>query len=261
MNNLTITLIQTELHWENKEANLAMFTQKINSIQEPTQIIALPEMFTTGFTMNTALAETMDGKTVQWMQQIAKAKNSVICGSIIVQENTNYYNRFISMQPDGAFSFYNKRHLFGYAGEDAHYTSGNKKLITVMQNAKVSCNVCYDLRFPVWVRQSKNEEEQYDILMYVANWPIKRSIAWKTLLQARAIENQCFVIGVNRTGTDGNGYFYNGDSMVINPLGEILYHKEKDEDVFTITLPMQLVQEIRTQIPFLKDGDDFRIVD
>jgi omega-amidase len=262
MKDLLVTIIQSDLHWQNKAANIAMFTQKIESINEPTQLIVLPEMFTTGFTMQAAtLAEPMDGITVQWMQQMASQKNAVVCGSVIITENSNYYNRFIWMQPNGSYSFYDKRHLFGYAGEDAHFTSGNKRLVTELKDAKFNCNICYDLRFPVWVRQSNQAQEQYDVLVYVANWPIKRSNAWKTLLQARAIENQCFVIGVNRVGEDGNGYLYNGDSMIINPLGEILYHKEKEEDVSTIAMPLQQVSDIRTQIPFLKDGDDFRIVD
>ena len=261
MNNIIVTLVQSNLHWENKAANMQMFANKINSIKQPTQVVILPEMFTTGFTMNVSeLAETMDGSTVKWMQQMAHLKNIILCGSVIIVENNQYYNRFIWMQPNGEYGYYDKRHLFAFAGEDAHFTTGNKKLITQLNGIKINCNICYDLRFPVWVRQCKQPEYQYDILIYVANWPTKRSTAWKALLQARAIENQSYVIGVNRVGNDGNGHQYNGDSMVIDPLGEILYHKQLDEDVYTINIPIHQVQEIRTQIPFLKDADDFDIL-
>jgi omega-amidase len=261
MKNLTVTIIQSDLHWQSKDANLQMFEQKIKSIDEPTQLIVLPEMFTTGFTMEAQqYAETMEGPTVQWMTRVATENNIVLCGSIIVVENQHYYNRFIWMQPNGTYGVYDKRHLFAFAGEHKEFNAGNKKLITQINNVKINCNICYDLRFPVWVRQSNQEHLQYDLLLYVANWPAKRSTAWKTLLQARAIENQCFVIGVNRVGEDGNGHLYNGDSMIINPLGEILYHKEKEEDVFTIELLINQISEIRSQIPFLKDADNFEII-
>jgi omega-amidase len=168
------------------------------------------------------------------------------------------------MQPDGKFGYYDKRHLFAYANEDQHYTPGNKRLIVSVKGWKVLPLVCYDLRFPVWVRHNFAATEgqpEYDLLIYVANWPERRNLAWKTLLQARAIENQCFVAGVNRVGKDGNDIYYKGDSIMVNPLGEILYHKEHDEDIHTITIHKSEVEEVRNKLPFWKDGDNFMILD
>jgi omega-amidase len=233
---LTFTILQTNLHWEDKEANLAMLQNKIENITVHTDVVVLPEMFTTGFSMQPSLyAETMDGDTVEWMRHLAIENKIVLCGSVIIEEESKYYNRFIWMQPNGTYSFYDKRHLFAFAGEDNFYNSGSKKLIANANNFKINCNVCYDLRFPVWTRQT-SLENAYDVLIYVANWPEKRSRAWKTLLVARAIENQCYVIGVNRIGEDDNGNYYSGDSMVIDPMGEIVYHKADDEDIFTFTI-------------------------
>jgi omega-amidase len=256
---LTFTILQTNLHWEDKEANLAMLQNKIENITVHTDVVVLPEMFTTGFSMQPSLyAETMDGETVEWMRHLAIENKIVLCGSIIIEEESKYYNRFIWMQPNGTYNFYDKRHLFAFAGENNFYNSGNKKLIAIANNFKINCNVCYDLRFPVWARQT-SVENAYDVLIYVANWPEKRSRAWKTLLVARAIENQCYVIGVNRIGEDGNNIYHSGDSMVIDPMGEIVYHKADDEDIFTFTIYKEKINEIRTKLPFLKDADDFRI--
>lgn len=261
---LTFTLIQSNLHWEDKKANLQMFEDKINAIKEKTEVIILPEMFSTGFSMKPELlAEKMNGETVQWMKKMAKEKRVVITGSVIIEEEGNYYNRLIWMLPNGEYGIYDKRHLFGYGEEDQHYTSGNKRLIASVKGWKINLQVCYDLRFPVWARQQSQplndakDGTEYDVLIYVANWPERRNHAWKTLLTARAIENQCYVIGVNRTGTDGNDIFYNGDSMVIDPLGEIIYQKAKEEDIFTITLTKEKLEEVRTKFPFWKDGDHF----
>jgi predicted amidohydrolase len=257
---LTTTLIQTNLYWEDKEANLAMLQNKIENIIEHTDIVILPEMFSTGFSMQSEIfAETMEGETIDWMRSLAIEKKIILCGSIIIKEENKCFNRFIWMQPNGTYNFYDKRHLFAFAGEDAHYHSGNKKLIIPINGLRVNCNVCYDLRFPVWTRQTNNTEEQYDVLLYVANWPERRSRAWKTLLVARAIENQCYVIGVNRIGEDGKGIYYSGNSMVIDPLGEILYHKADEDDIFTITLDKTKIIDIRTKFPFLKDSDTFEI--
>lgn len=265
-NSLTCTIIQTALHWEDKAANLHMLEQKINSINQKTEIVILPEMFTTGFSMQPKLfAETMDGATISWMKQIAASKKIILTGSIIVEENNQYYNRLIWMLPNGTVGYYNKRHCFGFAGEDKHYTPGNKRLIASVKGWKINLQICYDLRFPVWARQNQaaneNKEPEYDLLLYVANWPERRNTAWKTLLAARAIENQAYVIGVNRVGNDGNNIYHSGDSLVVNPLGEIMYHKAHDEDIFTITLQKDELVEVRNKFPFLKDADSFHIID
>ncbi|MGC4232264.1 MAG: nitrilase family protein [Niabella sp.] len=267
---LTITLIQTQLFWEDKQANLEMLQQKIESISEKTEIIVLPEMFSTGFSMNAeALAETMDGPTVEWMKQVASAKRVALTGSLIIKDtdadgNNTYYNRLIWMLPNGQYGVYNKRHLFTLAGENEPYTAGEKRLIASVNDWKINLQICYDLRFPVWARQvpqvpGENWRGLYDVLVYVANWPEKRSNAWKTLLQARAIENQCYVIGVNRVGNDGNNIPHTGDSMVIDPLGEVLYHKKAEEDIFTICLNKEHLNTIREKLPFWEDADAFKI--
>ncbi len=271
MSSLTITTIQTNLIWENKEANLLQLEEKINAIEERTEIVVLPEMFSTGFTMQPQLfAEEMparagsdgDGGTVEWMQTIAADKKIVLTGSIIIKEDDKFYNRLIWMLPNGTYGYYDKRHLFAYAGEDQHYAAGNKRLIASVKGWKINLQVCYDLRFPVWARQHNGEQStpEYDVLIYVANWPERRSHAWKTLLCARAIENQCYVVGVNRVGTDGKNINHSGNSLVIDPLGEVLYHKADEEDIFTITLERERLDEVRMKFPFWKDGDDFRLL-
>lgn len=285
MSTLTVSIIQSELHWENKAANRAMFEKKIFSIEERTEVVVLPEMFSTGFSMNAEkLAEDMDGETVQWMKRIAAEKNIILTGSIIIKDSgqggTNdtgqteadrpgaglrYYNRLIWMQPNGQFGYYDKRHLFAYAGEDKQYSAGNKRLIASVKGWKINLQICYDLRFPVWSCQNPVSQKEaangpeYDVLIYVANWPERRNIAWKTLLAARAIENQCYVIGVNRVGTDGNNIYYSGDSMIVDPLGEVLYYMKDAEDIFTMTLDKSHLESVREKFPFWKDGDRFFI--
>lgn len=265
MSSLFITIIQSDLHWENKQANLDLFEQKILSLPEQSSIVILPEMFTTGFSMKaSALAETMDGPSIAWMRKMASTKKVVLTGSLIIEENGNYFNRLIWMLPTGEMGHYDKRHLFGYSKENEHYQAGNQRLITSVNGWKINLQICYDLRFPVWSRQqSKKDHEEmlpeYDLLIYVANWPERRSHAWKTLLSARAIENQCFVAGVNRVGTDGNGIYHSGDSMIVDPLGEALFHVADQENIFTIELKKQGLNEIRERFPFLKDGDAFTI--
>ncbi len=269
MSDLTFTLIQTNLYWEDKAANLKMLEEKINAVQQPTQIIVLPEMFSTGFSMNAAaLAEEMNGPTVEWMKRIAAEKKIILTGSVIIKDKEQYFNRLIWMLPNGQYAYYDKRHLFAYAGEDKHYTSGNKRLIASVNGWKINLQVCYDLRFPVWARQAapsqplpQGEElaSEYDVLIYVANWPERRMLAWRTLLTARAIENQCYVIGVNRVGYDGNDIYHSGNSMVRDAMGEVLYEKETEEDVFTITLSKEKLMEVRSNLPFLKDADGFSI--
>jgi len=262
MSALLITTIQTNLHWEDKTANLQMLEEKISSISIKTEVVVLPEMFSTGFSMKPEeLAETMEGETVQWMKRTAAAKKIVLTGSLIIKEGNNYYNRLIWMLPNGQYGVYDKRHRFAFAGEDNHYTAGTKRLIASVKGWKINLQVCYDLRFPVWARQqSQPEGPEYDVLIYVANWPERRSLAWKTLLQARAIENQCYVIGVNRVGNDGNNIYHSGDSMIIDPMGEVLYTKKDEEDVFTIQLEKKQLDNIREKLPFLKDADGFMIM-
>lgn len=262
MSELKITLIQPNLKWEDKSANLQMLEQKIKSIAEPTHVVVLPEMFSTGFTMKPELfAEKMDGEAVNWMKRVSSENKLILTGSLAIEEDGKYFNRLIWMLPNGELGVYDKRHLFAYADEHNHYTAGNKRLIASVKGWKINLQVCYDLRFPLWARQQPAEDAdfEYDILIYVANWPQRRNTAWKTLLRARAIENQCYVIGLNRVGADGNDIMHSGDSSIIDPLGEILYQKEMDEDVFTITLEKQKLQEIRTHFPFWKDADAFRI--
>jgi predicted amidohydrolase len=206
-------------------------------------------------------AETMQEETVSWMKQISSQKKIILTGSLMIKENGNYYNRLIWMLPNGNYGCYDKRHLFAYGEEHKHYTSGHKRLIASVKGWKINLQVCYDLRFPVWARQSpaSSDEPEYDLLIYVANWPERRSVAWKTLLQARAIENQSYTIGVNRIGNDGNNIYHSGDSMVIDPLGEILYHNQHKEEIFTITLQKERLTETRNKFPFWRDADKFII--
>lgn len=274
MSTLTITTIQADLRWEDKTANLQYFEDKINGIRENTEVVVLPEMFSTGFSMRPeVLAEKMDGPSMDWMKRAAARKKIILTGSLIIEENGLYYNRLIWMLPNGQYGYYDKRHRFAYAGENEHYTAGRKRLIASVKGWKVNLLVCYDLRFPVWSRQSAMNPQasddgpspgmsprpEYDLLIYVANWPERRSHAWKTLLQARAIENQAYVIGVNRVGEDGNKIDYSGDTMIIDPLGEICYHGLKEAAVFTYTLRKERLEEVRTRFPFWQDADHFSI--
>ncbi|MBN8853157.1 MAG: nitrilase family protein [Sphingobacteriales bacterium 50-39] len=271
MSSLTVTLIQPNLYWEDKTANLRHFETLIGGIKEKSQLVILPEMFSTGFSMRPAdLAETMDGPTVAWMKQMAARKKIILTGSLIIEEDGNYYNRLIWMLPNGQYGVYDKRHRFAYAGEDEHYTPGHRRLVASVNGWRVNLLVCYDLRFPVWSRQQPPAPSstpgptppvapEYDLLVYVANWPERRSHAWKTLLQARAIENQVYVVGVNRVGNDGNDIYHSGDSMLVDPLGEVLYHAHKEESIFTCTLQREKLEEVRTRLPFWKDADQFHI--
>jgi predicted amidohydrolase len=261
MSSLSVTLIQTDLFWEDRKANLQMLQKKIEGVREKTEIVILPEMFTTGFSMKPELlAEKMDGETVKWMKAVSAENRIILTGSVIIEENGKYFNRLIWMLPNGTFGIYDKRHLFAFGDEHSHYTAGNKKLIASVKGWKIHLQICYDLRFPVWARQQPGDvENAYDLLINVANWPEKRNTAWKTLLRARAIENQCFVAGVNRTGTDGNHIPYSGESSLIDPLGEIIYQKKVDEDVFTCVLQKEKITETRDHFPFWRDADLFTL--
>ena len=261
MSSLTLTIIQTDLVFENKTVNLERLKSKIENIEQRTEIVVLPEMFSTGFSMRPEVfAETMEGETVKWMKEIAEANKIILTGSIIIEEDGQYFNRLVWMLPNGQLGYYDKRHLFAYGEEDKHYTGGNKRLIASVKGWKINLLICYDLRFPVWSRQQSGiDETEYDLLIYVANWPEKRSHAWKTLLCARAIENQCYVAGVNRVGKDNKNIYHSGNSLVIDSLGQVLYHMADEEDVFTITLQKEDLDKARTQFPFWKDADDFTI--
>ncbi len=254
MENLNITIIQSDLYWEDKEANLHAFSKKIESITEATDLIILPEMFTTGFSMKSKeLAETMEGKTVSWMKQMAKEKNCVITGSFICKEN-KYYNRLLWVSPNGVARRYDKKHLFSMGGEDKHYTAGDKRVIVTLKDWRICPLICYDLRFPVFSRNTKRDP--YDVLIYVANWPGLRSEAWKTLLLARAIENQCYVAGVNRVGVDGNFVMHPGLSVVIDPKGHPICQTETEkEDIQTVTLVWEELETFRKKFPVLKHAD------
>jgi omega-amidase len=256
---LKITLIQSSLTWENKSANLEMFSQKISKLKDSTHIIVLPEMFSTGFTMNAhSLAEPMDGPSVAWMREIAKKNNCVVTGSLVISENEKFYNRLIWMKPDGNFFHYDKRHLFRLAHEEQTYAPGQSKLIVELNGWKIFPLVCFDLRFPVWSRRTKDSD--YDVLLFVANWPERRVTAWSQLLIARAIENQCYVVGLNRVGNDGNNIYHSGESAIINYKGEeisgINPHEEVDE---TVELYKEELENFRSQLPFLEDADSFTI--
>ncbi len=263
MKPLTITCIQANLQWQNSAANVQLFELKIRAVAKHTQVIVLPEMFTTGFTMNANLvAETMQGSTIQWLQALSTELNIIITGSMIIAENETFYNRLVWVLPNGQIAQYNKRHLFAYAGEDKVFAAGTKRLITQANGWKINLQVCYDLRFPIWARQSNTVDDapEYDLLINVANWPAKRISTWTTLLCARAIENQCYVIGVNRVGKDANDILYNGGSIIIDPLGIIVYQKFDEEDVYTHTLLPNSLLEVRNQFPFLKDKDSFKLL-
>jgi len=259
MSTLKITTFQSYLFWENIDKNLQNLGLRLSSIREKTDLIVLPEMFSTGFSMNPSkLAEEMSGKTMQWMLEQARKFDSVITGSIIIKEDNKNYNRLIWMRPDGTYEYYDKRHLFGLGEEDQHYTAGTKKLFVELNGWKICPAICYDLRFPVWLR---NTDEEYDMLLIVANWPERRSLHWRSLVPARAIENQAFVVAVNRVGHDGNEVYHSGDSMCIDPNGKVIYYKPNDEDLYTFSINKDDVTEARASFPFLKDGDSFKLTD
>lgn len=264
MQNLTITLVQSDLHWQDKSANLAMFEEKIWKIEEDTDIIILPEMFNTGFTMDIKkCAEPMKTSTFKWMEQMAVQKNAVITGSYIVNDHGKYYNRLVWIQPDGGFITYDKRHLFRMAHEHHYFSAGDEFAIATWKEWRICPLICYDLRFPSWSRNSYALEDEmldYDLLLYVANWPLARIGAWDILLQARAIENQSYVAGVNRIGVDGNGIVYNGHSLVSNFKGEIAHHMRSSEGIYTHTLDGMELVKYRKKFPAFLDSDEVKIV-
>lgn len=251
---LTISLIQTDIVWENKAENLRLLGEKINALKGKQHIIVLPEMFSTGFSMRPeSLAEPMDGATVVWMKNLAAANRCIITGSAIITEDGHYFNRLLWVLPSGDVAHYDKRHLFSYASENEHYTAGGKRAIAQVNGWKICLNICYDLRFPVWARNT----DDYDILLFVANWPEKRNEYWETLLKARAIENMSFVVGVNRVGSDGNDHLYIGNSSIYSPLGELKIKEEKNEAIIQYVFKHAEIAESRTRFGFLNDRDEF----
>ena len=255
---MKISLIQTSLTWEDANANRSNFEKLISSINEPTDIILLPEMFSTGFTMKPeTVAETMHGETVEWMKTVATSRDCAIAGSVVIEENGNYYNRFLFVMPNGKIKQYDKRHLFSLAGEDKAYTKGIDRLIIDYRGWKICPLVCYDLRFPVFSRNT----EDFDLLLYVANWSAPRVLAWDALLRARSIENMCYVAGVNRVGQDNNGHNYPGHSQVFDCLGASLTVSSEAEEVITVELDKQTMLETRNKFGFLNDRDSFILQD
>jgi predicted amidohydrolase len=255
MQDLTVTLIQADLRWHDPQANLQHLTHLIERDDVPTDLIVLPEMFTTGFSMDTSYAETMHGPAMMWMAETAARMDAVVTGSLMMAEGDRFYNRLIWMRPNGTFEQYDKRHLFGLGGEQQHYTPGNQRLVVEVKGWRVCTQICYDLRFPVWNRNTGD----YDVLLYVANWPDRRRLAWQQLTIARAIENQAYVVAANRVGEDGEGVYCAGDSRVVDPLGQILFDKADVEAVASITLSLTALEETRMKLPFLKDADKFSI--
>lgn len=255
MDHLKVTIIQSHLHWENPVANRTQFSEKIKSISEETNLIVLPEMFTTGFTMNAIpVAEDTNGPTLKWMQEMAGSQQCAIMGSVIIKDGDRYFNRLYFVHPDGQFQEYDKRHTFTLAGEHKIFASGSDRIIVEYKEWKICPLICYDLRFPVWARNTQD----YDVLIYVANWPKKRVAAWDALLKARAIENMSYCIGVNRVGLDGNGHEYTGHSAVYDVLGtHISTPKFEEEFIETLSLSREHIASNREHLQFLNDRDSF----
>lgn len=255
MQDLAVSLVQTQQFWEEKQQNFRHFEKLLENL-EPTDILIFPEMFHTGFTMNAQeMAESMDGEGMQWLIHQAKRLETAVAASLIIFEDGKYFNRMVFITPSGEVDTYDKRKLFTLAKEDEYYSSGMKNTIITYKGWKILLQVCYDLRFPEQCRNKVNDLQvpDYDVLLYVANWPSRRSLHWKTLLQARAIENQCYAIGVNRVGTDANGLEYSGDSSVIDALGTIQGQLTNDEGIIRVVLRQEELIETRTKLNFLKD--------
>lgn len=253
---MKVALIQTSLIWENPLENRSHLAQKITGFMEEVDLIVLPEMFSSGFTMKPeAVAEKMDGQTVSWLQHLAKAKNCAITGSLVIEDSGNYYNRLVFVYPTGEVKSYDKRHLFTLAGEHQHYAAGVDRLIVEWKGFKICPLVCYDLRFPVFSRNT----EDYDLLLYVANWPKPRTNAWDILLKARAVENMCYTIGVNRVGADHNNHEYVGHSQVVDFLGDYVLEPQEADSVFIVELDKGKQMETRSKLNFLNDRDSFKI--
>ncbi len=254
MQDLTVTLVQTALSWHDAQANRDGIAERIRDLAGTTDLVVLPEMFTTGFTMEAqSNAETMDGTTVAWMAEQAATVGAVVTGSVIIEENGRYYNRLIWMRPDGSCVHYDKRHLFRMADEHRHYTAGERRVVVELAGWRICPLICYDMRFPVW---SRNRDD-YDLLLYVANWPERRAAHWRSLAVARAIENLAYVVAVNRVGEDGNGIVYAGDSLAIDPQGRTLVHLDYVETTQTVVLSREPLLQYRQRFPADQDADAF----
>lgn len=254
---MKIALVQTNLIWENPIENRSHLAQKITGFMEEVDLIVLPEMFSSGFTMNPkAGAEKMNGETIAWLQHLAKAKDCAITGSLVIEENGKYYNRLVFVYPNGELKTYDKRHLFTLAGEDKVYTAGREKLIIEYKGFRICPLICYDLRFPVFARNV----EDYDVLIYVANWPKPRINAWDILLKARAVENMSYAIGVNRIGMDENELEYVGHTQAVDFLGNYLLEAQETDGVFIVELDKEKLLETRSKLAFLKDKDSFKLL-
>ncbi len=262
MNNLRVTLVQADLHWENPTANLAMLEEMLWTLKAPTDIIVLPEMFTTGFTMNTQqYAEVPQLTTFRWLRQQAAQYNAVVVGSYIVKEQQQYFNRLVWMQPDGTADFYDKKHLFRMAEEDKFFTAGSQRIIKTWKGWRICPLICYDLRFPAWSYNIDNQGNiAYDCLLYIANFPEARATVWNSLLKARAIENWSYCVGVNRIGIDGKGISYVGDSSVITPKGTIAFQANNEAVVQTIELDATELLSYREKFPAYLDADRFQLL-
>lgn len=254
---LHIGIFQYDISWENIAANKLKIERSISSINEEIDLLMLPETFLTGFTKNgPSFAIEHNDETILWLQNLASKNQMAICGSLYFKEQEKFTNRFLFVHADGKIDFYDKRHLFSLGGEAEQYTEGQEQALITFKGWKISPTVCYDLRFPVWMR---NNELKYDLLLNVANWPAKRNLAWTTLLAARAIENQSYCIGVNRIGEDQNRICYQGDSFVYNYLGESILHIKNEEILKTVALSYDALQNFRKQFPFHADSDNFQI--
>lgn len=257
MSDLRVTTIQNILHWEDEQANLKMFEQQLSGLQGTTDLVVLPEMFNSGFSMQPkSVAQSMQGSSVQWMRDQAKALGCAICGSLAINEQGQFVNRFLFVHPDGQIEQYDKRHCFRMAGEHLVYSAGEQRVVINYLGWRILPQVCYDLRFPVF---SRNRDD-YDLAIYVANWPKPRRHPWQVLLQARAIENLCYSVGVNRVGEDANANQYSGDSMVVDFKGDVLFHHQDQVQINTQHLSLQALHQFKEKFPAWKDGDEFSLV-
>lgn len=253
---MKVAIFQTKLAWENPETNRIFIEEYVTNETQSFDLLVLPEMFTSGFTMNPRkVAEKMNGQTIQWLQSLAKRKKTAITGSLVIEENGNYFNRMVFVFPSGEVEYYDKRHLFTLAGEHQNYQAGNEKKIIHYLNYKLCLQICYDLRFPVFARNA----EDYDVLLYVANWPKPRISAWDALLKARAIENMCYTVGVNRIGFDANELEYTGHSQIIDFYGNTMINCESEQGIFIYELDKEAMMTTRQKLNFLKDRDTFEL--
>lgn len=252
------TIIQAHLKWEDISANLAHISSLISLADRDTDLVVLPEMFTTAFSMDPSrLAETMEGQTVRWMKDEASSDGFAVCGSVIIREDDKFFNRMLFVTPEGDITVYDKRHLHSMSGEHTIYSRGNKRVIKSYMEFNFNLQICYDLRFPVWTRNRGDS----DVIIFSANWPVVRSNVWKSLLVARAIENQCYVIGVNRVGTNPDGTAYSGDSVIVSPRGETLVSLEPfTEGVVSAVLSREAIDNYRADMPVWRDADPFALL-